>query len=386
MNRRRWLQRGCAGCALLAGGFQAAAGDWEPPPRFVRPDLSTDEGGLWAMMDREETRLRRSPFRLRDEALQNYLGEIMQRLAGDHAPDMRTYAIRTPLFNASMAPNGMMQVWTGLMLRMDNEAQLAAVLGHEIGHYLQRHTLERLRDIKSRSAFGSFMLMFGLVGAMGAVASVAGAFGFSRDQERDADRIGILLMRRAGYDPTQASLVWGNLLDELHAGGQNDPAKNSPLFATHPPSDERRATLQTLALAQEGGGETREAEYRAHLAPLRREMLKDELRRTRYDESIALFGRLLARAADDADVLQCRGEALRQRNKDGDADAALVDLAAAVKTGREPAATYCTLGLLHRTLGQREAAAANFARYLERAPDAPDAALVRQYLEELKSS
>ena len=52
-----------------------------------------------------------------------------------------------------MAPNGMMQVWSGL-LRVDNEAQLASVVGHEIGHYLQRHTVERLRDAQSRSAFG----------------------------------------------------------------------------------------------------------------------------------------------------------------------------------------------------------------------------------------
>lgn len=79
------------------------------------------------MMDREESRLRRSPFRLRDATLETYLSELACKLAGEHCPDMRVYPLRAPYFNASMAPNGMMQVWSGLLLRVENEAQLAAV-------------------------------------------------------------------------------------------------------------------------------------------------------------------------------------------------------------------------------------------------------------------
>ena len=131
MKRRRWLQWGCAHCAAL-GGLAAAQTAWEVPPRFARPDVASDEGGLWALMDREEARLRRSPFRMREEPLGLYLGDLACRLGAAHCPDIRVYAVRTPYFNASMAPNGMMQVWSGLMLRVENEAQLAAILGHEI--------------------------------------------------------------------------------------------------------------------------------------------------------------------------------------------------------------------------------------------------------------
>ena len=205
----------------LAGGAFAQA-EWAPPSRFTKPDLASDEGGLWAIMDREETRLRRSPFRMRDEALNKYLQDVVCRLAGDHCPDVRVYAVRTPFFNASMAPNGMMQVWSGLLLRMDNEAQLAAVLGHEIGHFLQRHSVERLRDMEARTAFGQFIGMFGVVGLVGQLATLAGAMAYSRDHEREADRIGLTLMRRAGYDPREAGKVWGNLLDELRATPDND--------------------------------------------------------------------------------------------------------------------------------------------------------------------
>ena len=163
MKRRHWLQWGCAQCAGLAG-LAAAQNTWTPPPRFERPDLAGEEGGLWALIDREETRLRRSPLRLRDDALMAYLSEACCRLAGEHCPDVRVYALRTPYFNASMAPNGMMQLWSGLLLRMDNEAQMAAILAHEIGRFLQRHSLQQLRDVKARSAFATALAGFASMG------------------------------------------------------------------------------------------------------------------------------------------------------------------------------------------------------------------------------
>src|SRR6185312_709398 len=161
MRRRRFML--CCGCAAFGalpcvGALaQAAPTDWQMPARFTRPAASTDEGSLWAFMDREEHRLQQSAFVIRDKALHDYVAGVVCKLAGEHCPDIRVYIVQTPLFNASMAPNGMMQVWSGLLLRMTSEAQLAAVLGHEIGHYLARHSIERLRDAKSKSAAGQFL-------------------------------------------------------------------------------------------------------------------------------------------------------------------------------------------------------------------------------------
>lgn len=390
MNRRRWLRWGCAHCATLAGLAQAqvsppasaATPGWAAPPRFVRPDIASDEGGLWALMDREEQRLRRSPFRVRDEALAAYLTDLACKLGSSHCPDIRVYAIRAPWFNASMAPNGMMQVWTGLLLRVDNEAQLASVIGHEIGHYLQRHTIERLRDLRARSAFGTFLSLFGLVGAIGAIANMAAALAFSRDQERDADRIGIDLMRASGHDPREAAIVWGNLLEELKATPDADPSKNSILFATHPPSDERRATLDALSIGS--SGDKGEAAFRARLAPLRRGLLEDELRRGRPFETVALMTRLLGREPASGELLHCRGEAYRLRGSAGDAELALADLQAACSAAEPPPVAFRSLAEMHRAAGRPEPARDAFKRYLDLAPEAPDAAMVRQTLEEIK--
>jgi predicted Zn-dependent protease len=388
MKRRLALHWGCAQCAALAaGGVAAQSGalpqGWTAPARFTRPDAGTDEGGLWALLDREETRLRRSPFRIREAELQNYLNGLAAKLAGEHAPDVRVYALFTPMFNASMAPNGMLQLWSGLLLRMENEAQLAAVVGHEIGHYLQRHTVERLRDFKARSAFGQFLGIFGIVGLVAQLATLASAFGFSRDQERDADTVGAMLMRRSGYDPREAGKVWANLVEEMQAAGDATGASGGAMFATHPGASERAAALQTLT-AGEAGGFLGEAEYAAALAPIRMRLLEDEVRRNRPAESLVLLTRMLARQPTDPELLLTRAELYRLRAEPQDTDLALADLQAAAQTGREPAATHRALGQIHHARGQRDLARTAYRNYLQRDPAAPDAALVSQALEELQ--
>jgi predicted Zn-dependent protease len=383
MKRRNWLLQGCAQCALLAAAPWARGQDaWTAPPRFARPDVASDEGGLWAMMDREETRLRRSPFRMREPGLQEYLQAIAVKLAAEHAPDIRVYPVRTPFFNASMAPNGMMQVWSGLLLRVDNEAQLAAVLAHEIGHFLQRHTLARLRDIKARSAFGAFVGMFGVIGALGSLASLAGAFGFSRDQEREADSVGLLLMERAGYDPREAAKVWENLVAEMAANPKAEAQSSTPMFATHPLSAERSRTLADLAAGK--NGERGEAAYAAVLTPLRFGLLADELKRGQWEETLALLGRMLQREPAQPELLYYRGETRRQRGAAGDAELALADLQAAIATGQAPPLAHRAIGYLQRGAGQTEASEASLRRYLELAPDAADAAMIKHHLSEGK--
>jgi len=381
VKRRNFIAGGCACCTALYAAALHGQQDWQMPPRFVRPAPATDEGGLWAIMDRTETELRRSPFLIRDKSLHDYVQDIACRLGGDHCPDVRVYLVRTPLFNASMAPNGTMQVWTGLMLRMENEAQLAAVLGHEIGHYLERHTLERLRDVKSASAFGQFIGLFGLVGAIGQLAVLAGLFSFSRDQERVADRIGITLMRKAGYDPAEASKVWGNLLAEIKARPDGDNEATVPMFATHPGVAERMYTLAQLA-TEVPGGDTRTETWRAKIKPFRRDWLIEEIKRGQHEESIALLTRMIASAPGDAELLVARGEVYRQRTKDKDLELAMTDYQTAVALGGEPPETHRGLAMVYRRRGEPDQARASFQRYLEMAPGAPDAPMIRSYIEE----
>lgn len=383
MKRRAVL---AAGCACAAGVFPLlgrSQTEWQMPARFARAEPGSEEGGLWAMMDREEARLRRSPFALRDPKLQEYVQKIACSLAAEHCPDVRVHLMRTPRFNASMAPNGMMQVWTGLMLRVENEAQLAAVLGHEIGHYLARHSLERLRDAKSRSGAGQFLAMFGLIGALGQLGVIAGMYAYSRDHEREADRIGASLMRKAGYDVGEAGKVWQNLALEILARPGGDPA-STPLFATHPATDERKQMLAALAEALPGGV-TNEAAWRQGVRPFLREWLNEEVKRGQHEESIALLSRLNINDRSQPDYLFARGEVFRLRGQEGDLEAALVDYLSATTIGGEPPETHRGLGMIYRTRNRLPEARASFQRYIELAPQAPDSAMIRSYMEEMRT-
>ena len=362
-------------------GVSAAQIPWQPPPRFTRPGIATDEGGLWAIMEREETRLRRSPFAFRDPRFSGYVQDIACRLAGEHCPDIRVHLVHTPLFNANIAANGMMQIWTGLLLRCDNEAQLAAVIGHEIGHYLQRHMVERLRDAKARSAFAQFLGLFGVVGAIGAIGVIASAMAYSRDQEREADTIGVTLMRDAGYDAAEAVLVWENLLLELKARPGGDPAKTNAMFATHPAAEERKTTLSQLAAARPGGV-TREEVWREQTKAFRRIWLHEEIKRGQHEESLALLTRMINRIPQP-DELCARAEIYRLRASGSDADSALADYHAAIALGMEPPETHRGMGFIYRTRQQSSDARASFQRYLELAPDAPDALMIKSTMEAL---
>ncbi|MDE0443038.1 MAG: M48 family metallopeptidase [Gammaproteobacteria bacterium] len=117
-----------------------------------RPATDTDEAGLWQMLERDEYKLQTSTGVVRDPALQAYLESVLCRVVRDHCADIRLYVLPGGGMNAAMAPNGMMLVFTGLLVRLENEAQLAAVLGHEAAHYVKRHTLQRWRDLRARTA------------------------------------------------------------------------------------------------------------------------------------------------------------------------------------------------------------------------------------------
>lgn len=365
MERRTFLL-GCTGLCL-------------PPGRFERPDAASDEGGLWAFMDREEERLKRSAFLIRDPALNDYVRGIACRLAGEHCADLRVYLLRTPLFNASMAPNGMMQIWSGLLLRMSNEAQLAAMIAHEIGHYLARHGLERLRDAKSRSALGQLVsIALSPAAFLGSAVSSVAQLGlatvglaYARDHERDADRIGVDLMARAGYAPLEAAVVWERLHEETKTGHN--------LFGSHPPAEERHHSLKEL-VAGKSAGKTGAETYRAMLAPHRALFLQDEVQRRRFGETMVLLERLLRLAPGDGELRFFQGETFRLRSEPGDLDSALAAYRVAQTQEGAPPELHRSMGIVLRRLGRPGEASAAFARYLELRPAAVDAELVRTYL------
>ena len=376
---------GADGTVTLDGVTYSIA-DLEPGSR---PAGNTDEAGWWMVMDRAEREVTTAGNRVTDPALNAYISEIACRIAGDHCGDLRVYLIHRAAFNASMAPNGMMSVWTGLLLRMRNEAQLVAVLGHEFGHFLRRHTLQRMRDIiDMTNGLIFFQLAVGAagVGPIGDIAAL-GVLGsiqaYGRDQEREADGYGLLFLSRQGYDPREAAKIWSALNREHEA----DPDRKKPdlFFASHPPSEERQRVLAELGARlqqQTGKIATGRERYLAAILPHRTGWLRDEMHLRRFASTDVLLDDLLADDPNPAELLFFKGELRRLRGEDGD-DATALDFysKALAAAGAIPAELHRSQGILLLRFGDEPGAVDAFRRYLGAAPEAGDRRFIEQMIE-----
>lgn len=152
---------------------------------------------------------------------------------------------KTQELNAYCMPGGRIMVYSGLIEKLDlTDAELATVLAHEVAHALREHTRERV----SR-AYGQQLVLSGVAAVTGVsqgtadlanmIAQVTFQLPFSREQESEADTIGLELMARAGYDPREALTLWTKM-NKAEQGGQ-------PKFlSTHPSPKDRSKDIQKL--------------------------------------------------------------------------------------------------------------------------------------------
>ncbi len=352
-----------------------------------RPPLDSDEAGIWMVMDKAEAEFHTAGNRIDDQGLNEYLRQIACRLAPEYCQDIRIYVLRVPYFNASMAPNGAMVIWSGLLLRAENEAQVASVIGHEIGHYLRRHSLQRLRSVVNTSGALAVVQLVtaavgvGIAGDMAYLAAIGSLQAYSRDQEREADGYGLALMARAGYDPHEAARLWERVIQEMEAS--KDKNFSTHLFDSHPPSRERLAAIENLAdriAARITDDRKVTEEYCSRLRPYRFGFLEDELHQRDFPRIEALLDQLIEADPDSGELHFFKGELYRLRDNEGDPGKALSAFEKATAQAQCPPETFRALGLLYGRLGKPESAHAAFTEYLTRKPDAMDRAMIMYML------
>ncbi len=373
----------------FAAGLAACGGAVEDIEPGATPPKDSAEAGFWMVSEKAERKLVTSGKLAEDAALQDYVHDVTCRVAQAYCEDIRVYVVEQPDFNAAMFPNGFMVVWTGLLLRAQNEAQLATVLGHEVAHYQRRHTLQRWRDIRATTgalaAFGvaTAMAGVGVLGDIGQLVALGHILAFSRDQEREADDVGFRLMVEAEYAPGEAPNIWSGLIDEREAGDVDEPPA---FFASHPPAEERFETLTRMAQEAGAGPEPDVGDDR-HLRmtlPHRGEWLEEELRRRRFERMQVVLDRLFETGTGLGELHYYQGELYRRRGDDGDAERALAAYETALAHEAAPPANYRSIGLVRWNRGETAAARDAFERYLAEAPRAEDRAMIRAYVEELQ--
>lgn len=186
-----------------------------------------------------------------DEQLQRYVNHVGMWVALQSGRnDLQWYfgVLESEDINAFAAPGGFIFLTKGLYGKLNNEAELAGVLGHEIGHVFKQHHLSVLK--KSQALDIGSRLLSSKLGSVGnktgdeAIQHLIGngaeimARGLDKEAEYEADRIGVVLATRAGYDSYGLPLV----LQEIgHVSAQDSSV--SLLFKTHPPPDERLSKL-----------------------------------------------------------------------------------------------------------------------------------------------
>lgn len=382
-----------AGMLALALATPVAAGTAPPAPlppyAGAYQPQTVDERGAWMTADEVERAVRDSQFVIGDATLQGYVRRVLCRTVGeDRCRGVRIYIVRVPAFNANMMANGTLQIWTGALLRMRNEAELAAILGHEFAHFEQRHIIRGFRQQRSAT---DAMAWMGVAGAFGGGSTVAlqvsilgSIFTYGRAQETEADLLSARYMARSGYDLRCFADIWERLMDEADATALGRRQRSHrydrvAFFASHPTELDRATYLKAEAAKLPPGGETDEAAWAAAMRPWRAGFLADQLKLNDFGGTEYLLGEL-ARGGWTEDLLFARGELYRARGNPRDLVAAADFYRQAIALDPGHAESHRGLGLALMRAQAVEEGRAALRRYLELSPQAGDAPMISMML------
>lgn len=175
---------------------------------------------------------------MQDPQLQAYLDAVGKRIIGNRPipaqVQFRFHVLRDPMVQAFALPNGSVYVTTGLFSLLENEAELAGVLGHEAAHVFERHGYLENRSIRKKAVAINILQMTGA--GITSLVIYATIFGYSREMEREADSDGLVAMTNAGYDPNAMARAF-ELLDH-DSNLEYEPYQT--LYHDHPKLTERR--------------------------------------------------------------------------------------------------------------------------------------------------
>jgi predicted Zn-dependent protease len=304
-----------------------------------------------------------------DPGLTAYVQAVGKKLAAvSDRPDLpyEFVVLNNDVPNAWAMPGGKLAINRGLMMYLEDEAQLAAVMGHEIVHAAARHGAQQQTQ---NVLVGAGVLLLGVaaaqkkseygilaVGALG-VGATAWQAKYGRDHELESDRVGIKYMVKAGYD-AQAAVELQEIFVKLSEGKNSGFIEG--LFASHPPSQERVARNRDLA-AQNPGGVRNKTQYQRAMAQL----VKDKPAYEKYQKAQKLAANkqyIDALAyADAAAQLQpkeslfweMKGQLLLQQNK---REEAVTALDRAINANPKYFKPYVFRGLAYNQLGKRDLA------------------------------
>ncbi len=354
-----------------------------------------DERLLWAQADKEATALLKRVRVYDDPALTAYLTSLVERLtparvraAGGPVP--RVVLLRDPTLAAFALPDGRLFVHTGLVAAVGSEAQLALVLARELAHVFQRHALGAWRDGVAPARFEAVTALSptaaAILGGSLPVAATAAMTGYRTSLEHEADTAALADVGRGGWDVNEAAAAWATLARDLSGRGALE------VFLLG-----RAAWLEERRPASRGrpGAAPATVKPSEDFETLRRTLLRDnagdDARRGRFALARRQLDRVLAAVPTDALAHVQYGDLHRlQSQRAATPEERDTEIRQARARYTRALALEPTLAEAHRQLGLLAYQQQNLGRarteleeYLRRAPAAPDAGRIAEYVREL---
>ena len=352
----------------LAGGAAAPAGD--------------DERRVWSEADELAAMLARSGRVLEDPALTAYVQNVADRLFPEFKGRIRVHILKAQSLNAFALPNGDLYLHEGLLARFRNDSQLAALLGHEGTHFVNRHSYQGIEHAKSTAALGTALAVVGtpVVGLAANLLVASSVTGYSRDLEAEADAEGYKRLVAAGYDPREAPKLFKMMMNEIEASGVKEPF----FFSTHPALQDRYDNYLRLSKQAPARKDPAPDRYLATFAALRLASLEAEVSMARCKQVIALLKEPGRRGDYPSYVDYYLGEAYRQRGDKGDDALMKAAYLKAIAAAPGFAPAHRALGMQLLKGGAYDDAIRELETYLSLAQDATGRAYAQMYLEEAR--
>src|SRR5256886_6740159 len=431
MPTHRWgAPYRCLAWVLIASLLAAWCATRNVPPigaggKPFKPE--SDEVRLWSQAEKEEEGLAKKAKIYDAPLLEEYLGKLGDRLLPDEVraaggPGFRFGVMSDPTLNAFAMPNGRVYVHSGLLSRLDNEAQLAMILGHEMTHVTSRHALRFTRDATNKQILFTVLAVAASIGVavasgsrtksgdyVGAavlsqtanailgiglqLAAIAAINGYGRDLEREADQGGMEKLVRAGYDPNEAPKVFQLLMSESKDRGSLETF----FFGSHPRLQDRIESTTELvntryaAAAAAADTVKTSEEFGLRMRTVVRENARLDIRAGRFKLAEAQLDRGAAITPKDPTLHLYYGDLYRLQAQRARSVADKDDFAKNALEHYQPSARprptvpdpFPHPRVLYYPQKDAERARDAFKKYLALKPDAPDAKRIREYLVEL---
>lgn len=344
-------------------------------------NLNEDEKRVWSASVDFEHAINSSGQIYRSSQIEQYMQKIMDKLYPEFVGVIKVRAINSPQLNAFAIPNGNVYMNTGLLVRCENEAQLATVLAHEGAHFVYRHGYFQQQSVKNASGFATITAVLGVpvIGLVGGLIANNAVYGYSRELETEADNMGFQRLVKAGYDVGEASRVFEHLAQEVKLSDVEEKS----FYATHPKLKDRIESFTKLASKVSTQGEKNEQVFSEVVSKARQDDLEAELSFGRYKHLIAMLQDTKTQQHYDPTWNYYLGEAYRKRNEKEDSDLAMRYLDQAILVLPNYAPSYRSKGLLLMQQTKNADAEVLLRKYLELSPNAPDRSYVESYIETL---